>query len=215
MKLKIVIIALAALSLGTVCYQCHALKKAQTERQVYKNNTEALLSEVQRYEVYLADTLQVVSLPEISLRLSEYERFRAEDARLIESLKADNKRLAQVTTTQTQTINQLKNVPVREKIVEVALPLREEGGEQRYRTDTLRCLDVIDPWFELHGCIDGEDNFSGTALHRDSLLYVEHIVPKRFLGFLWKYGVRERRQEIVSRNPNTEILYAEFVTIRN
>jgi hypothetical protein len=214
MKLKIGIIALAALFLGVACYQCHALKKAQAEREVYKNNTEALLSEVQRYEVYLADTLQVVSLPEISLRLSEYERFRVEDAHLIESLKADNKRLAQVTATQTQTINQLKNVPLREKIVEIPIPSQEDG-EERFRTDTLRCLDVIDPWFELHGCIDREDRFSGTILSRDSLLYVEHIVPKRFLGFLWKYGIRERRQEIVSRNPNTEILYAEFVTIRN
>lgn len=213
MKLKIVIISLAVFLSGAAACSCYLLEKVKTERDVYKANTSALLSEVQHYEVYLADTLQAVSLPEISLRLSEYGRYRQEDRELIEALRVDNKRLAQVITTQTQTINQLKNIPVREKIVEIPVP--SEAGEIRYRTDTLRCLDIVDPWYELHGCIDVNSSFSGTLASRDSLLYVEHIIPRRFLGFLWKYGVRERRQEIVSRNPNTEILCAEFVTIRN
>jgi hypothetical protein len=47
---------------------------------------------------------------------------------------------------------------------------------------------------------------------RDSLLYVEYIVPRRFWFIKW--GVKERRQEIVSRNPYTRIMGAEFVVIR-
>jgi hypothetical protein len=214
MKLKITLIALAALLAGATGYKWHALKKVKAERDIYQKDTSSLLERVNAYEVYLTDTLHAVSMGEISLRLSEYEQYRADDASLIEALKVDNNRLAQITTAQVQTINTLKNVPVKERIVEVPLPLDPGDNVQQYRSDTLQCLDVADTWYELHGCIDREEGFSGTLISRDSLLYVEHIVPKRFLGFLWKYGVRERRQEIVSRNPNTEILSAEFITIR-
>jgi hypothetical protein len=214
MKLKIATLTLIALLAAAAGYGWYALEKAKAERNIYRNDTFALLEKVNSYEVYLADTLHAASLGEVSLRLSEYESYRAEDAGLIEALKVDNRRLAQITTAQTQTINSLKNVPVRETIVEIPVPAGEGTDGRSYRTDTLRCLDITDTWYGLHGCIGHDGMFSGTMVSRDSLLYVEHVVPKRFLGFLWKYGVKERRQEIVSRNPNTEILDAEFITIR-
>jgi hypothetical protein len=55
-------------------------------------------------------------------------------------------------------------------------------------------------------------NWTGRFESRDSLLYVEHVVPKRFWFIRW--GVKERRQEIVSRNPHVRIVGAEFVTVR-
>jgi hypothetical protein len=64
----------------------------------------------------------------------------------------------------------------------------------------------------MDGCIDAENRFEGMLESRDSLLYVEHIVPHRFWFIKW--GVRDRRQEIVSRNPHTRIVGAEFVTVR-
>jgi hypothetical protein len=79
--------------------------------------------------------------------------------------------------------------------------------------DTVKCYVYNDAWLSFDGCVIN-DTFSGEIRSRDSLLYVEHIVPKRFLGFLWKYGVRERRQKIVSKNPHTEIVGAEFVRVR-
>jgi hypothetical protein len=64
----------------------------------------------------------------------------------------------------------------------------------------------------MNGCIGADAKFAGRFESRDSLLYVEHVVPKRFWFIRW--GVKERRQEIVSRNPHTKIIGAEFVTIR-
>ena len=58
-----------------------------------------------------------------------------------------------------------------------------------------------------------QKKFVGQFVSRDSLLYVEHIRPKRFLFFKW--GIKERKQEIVSRNPHTIIMNAEFITIRD
>nr|WP_297832814.1 Arm DNA-binding domain-containing protein [uncultured Rikenella sp.] len=83
------------------------------------------------------------------------------------------------------------------------------------KPSTIRCVDYHDTWLDFSGCFSGENLFEGTIRSRDSLLYVEHVVPKRFLGFLWNTKrVKERRQEIVSRNPHTEIIGAEFITIR-
>jgi hypothetical protein len=79
-------------------------------------------------------------------------------------------------------------------------------------TDTLKCISIHEKWFDLTGCIDAKSKFAGRFESRDSLLYVEHVVPKRFWFIRW--GVKERRQEIVSKNPHTRITGAEFVTIR-
>jgi hypothetical protein len=108
----------------------------------------------------------------------------------------------QIITTQTETIYGLSG-KVRDSIV-------YSGG---YAADTLRCIDIADKWFDLSGCIDSRDNFTGMFESRDSLLYVEHIVPKQFWFIKW--GVKERRQETVSRNPYNRILGAEFVVIIN
>jgi hypothetical protein len=109
--------------------------------------------------------------------------------KLIKSLEADKSRLQQIIATQTVT----------DYVFESSL-------------DTLNCVDISEKWFDLHGCINDDNKFTGRFESRDSLLYVEHIVPKRFWFIKW--GVKERRQEIVSRNPHTRIAGADFVTVR-
>lgn len=202
MKKYLYLIAVILFLLAALGWQGSRLRKVKAERNAYRNNTETLLSDAERYRT--RDSLNAISVRSLELKLSEFERFRAEDAALIRTLRADRQRLEQVTTAQLQTIYDLQG-RVRDSIV--------------YRddliTDTLRCIDIAGQWFDLHGCADRSGAFSGTFVNRDSLVYVEYVVPKRFLGFLWKTKrIKERRQEIVSRNPHTEVLSAEFVTIR-
>jgi hypothetical protein len=78
--------------------------------------------------------------------------------------------------------------------------------------DTLRCIEIINKWFNLSGCIDANSKFAGRFENRDSLLYVEHIIPKKFLFIKW--GIKERRQEIVFQNPHTKIMGLEYITVR-
>ncbi len=80
------------------------------------------------------------------------------------------------------------------------------------RTDTLHCVEYKNNWIDFVGCYNKQNEFEGTIESRDSLIYEEHIIPKRFLGFLWKYGCKERRQNIVSRNPYTKIVSTDFIT---
>lgn len=195
---KYAIIAFVIL-LAVVGIQQNALKRAKTERNTYKGNTYALMEENARYRT--KDSLNAVSIGQLNLTRKEFEKYRQKDAETIRSLKADNKRLQSITTAQTQTIYTLRG-RVRDSIVYV----------DRNITDTLRCIGITDTWFTLDGCTNRRGEFTGQFTSRDSLLYVEHIVPRRFLFIKW--GVKERKQEIVSRNPYTIIESAEFITIR-
>ena len=196
---KYVIIALILLT-AIIVIQQRAIKRVKSERNIYKGNTYALMSDNQRYRT--KDSLNAISAGELSLTLKEYKEYRQKDAETIRNLKADNKRLQSVTTAQTQTIYSLRG-QVRDSIV----------YRDRNITDTLRCIEIVNTWFALNGCTNRDKEFTGQFISRDSLLYVEHIVPKRFLFFKW--GVKERKQEIVSRNPYTVIESAEFITIRS
>jgi len=189
------------LLLGYIGVQCDQLKKVKADRDVYKNNTAVLLTNNEYYRVN--DSLNVVSVGNLELKLSEYKQYREDDLKLIKSLKVDNKRLSQITTAQTETAYDLQGT-VRDSIRTVY--------KDRFIADTLRCITINDKWFDLNGCASANSKFTGTFLNRDSLLYVEHIIPKRFWFIKW--GCKERRQEIVSRNPHTKITGAEFITIR-
>jgi hypothetical protein len=197
---KHVYIGLAAFVMtGIIFFQQRRINVITEDRDTYKKNTYSLLSDIEHYKV--ADSLQVVSIDELILTVKEYEQYRQEDMALIKSLKVDKNRLQKIISAQTATAYELSGV-FRDSIVYL----------NSYDTDTLRCVDINEKWFDLHGCIDTTAKFTGTFESRDSLLYVEHVIPKRFWFIKW--GVKERRQEIVSRNPYTRIEGAEFVTVR-
>jgi hypothetical protein len=81
-------------------------------------------------------------------------------------------------------------------------------------TDTLRQVSFSDQWL-LRAWEDPPDTMHIEIQSRDSLLIVEHIILRRFLGFLWKTRrAKERRIEAINKNPHTEIVGQEFITIR-
>jgi len=199
MKRTIIGILTVLALIGIIVLQQCRMKAIRNERNAYRQDTYVLLNEMNDYRT--KDSLNAVSVSELQLKLSEVEQYRSEDMKLIASLQADRKRLQQITSAQTQT-NYSLNTIVRDSIV----------YRDHYQVDTIRCIDIAEKWFDLHGCIDANSKFAGKFENRDSLLYVEHVIPKRFLFIKW--GIKERRQEIVSRNPHTKITGAEFITVR-
>jgi hypothetical protein len=201
MKKYIIIGIIIASLIATIAGLTARVNYLTNERNIYRGNTYTLLDSLHRYQVN--DSLHAVSAKQLQVTIDEYKQYRAADYALIKKLQADKKRLEQVTTVQTESTYEVsahavERVVVRDSIIR----------------DTVKCYVYENVWLSLNGCING-DRFDGKIKSRDSLIYVEHIVPKRFLGFLWKYGIKERRQEIISRNPHTEIIGAEFLTIRD
>lgn len=178
------------------------IKRLTDERDKYRSNTETLLQDVETYKT--KDSLNAAKVGVLELKLSEFEKYRASDAELIKTLQTKNRELERVTTTQMETINELR-ATVRDSVV--YLP-----GDTV--TTVLRCVDIVEPYFELHGCATPDGQFTGTHINRDSLLIVETVQYKRWLGFLWKTKkIKNRQIDVVSKNPATKILGVEFVTI--
>ena len=178
------------------------IKRLTEERDRYRSNTEILLQDVKTYQT--KDSLNAIKVGNLELSLAEYKKYRADDLALIKTLQAKNRDLERVTTTQMETINELR-ATVRDSVV--YLP-----GDTV--TTVLRCVDIVEPWFELHGCATPDGQFTGAHINRDSLLIVETVQYKRWLGFLWKTKkIKNRQIDVVSKNPATKILGVEFVTI--
>ena len=135
--------------------------------------------------------------------MSEFEKYRASDAELIKTLQTKNRELERVTTTQMETINELR-ATVRDSVV--YLP-----GDTV--TTVLHCIEYSDKWVDFDGCIIN-NTFSGKIITRDSLLITESVQYKRFLNFLWKTKrIKNREFDIVSKNPHTKITGFEVITI--
>ena len=176
------------------------VERMKQELDRNKGNVAALLSDVKRYRV--RDSLNAARVESLQLTVKEYERFRAEDARLIRELKEKNRDLSAVNKTQSETIIELRATPkdtvvvVRDSIVVPAV--------------AVHCGDA---WFDFDGLF-AEGRFTGTLANRDSLILAESVKYRRFLGFLWKTRrVENRRVDVVSRNPHTRVMNVEHVVI--
>lgn len=200
MKKKIIYIFVLVIGV-IITLQALRIKTLTEQNERNERNATALLEDVQHYRT--ADSLNAIKTAVLSLKISELEKYRAEDIKTIETLKIKRKELEQVTTMQTRTIADLKG-RARDTIVIV----------DSVEVVRMQCVDVADKWIDLHGCIDPEGDFSGTLEVRDSLLIVETIQRKRFLGFLWKTKrIKSRTIDATSRNPYTEIVGVESIQI--
>lgn len=202
MKKYIILAAIIMAVAAAFWVQQSRIKQLTDERDKYRSNTEILLQDVKTYQT--KDSLNAIKVGNLELSLAEYKKYRADDLALIKTLQAKNRDLERVTTTQMETINELR-ATVRDSVV--YLP-----GDTV--TTVLRCVDIVEPYFELHGCATPDGQFTGTHINRDSLLIAETVQYKRFWGFLWKTRkIKNREIDVVSKNPATRILGVEFVTI--
>lgn len=188
--------------IAAVLWGQHArIKSLKSERDKYKSNTETLLQDVEHYQT--KDSLNAAKVGNLTLKVSEYEKYRADDMALIKTLQTKNRDLQRVTTAQLETINELQGT-VRDSIV--YLP-----GDTV--TTVLRCVEYSDKWVDFDGCIVN-NTFSGKIITRDSLLITESVQYKRFLSFLWKTKrIKNREFDIVTKNPHTKITGFEVITI--
>ena len=178
-------------------------KRLRRERDAYRNNTEVLLGEIERYETKSGE--QAVRVGELQLRVAELERYRADDAALIKDMGVKKRELEQLTKVQQQTIYRLQG-QARDTVCR---------GRRRVRRVPARCAEHHDEWLDFSCCIFPDNSYKAEINSRDRITYVERVQYARFLGFLWRTKrVKSRDQSIVNHNPHAEIIDAEFITIR-
>lgn len=200
MKKYLILAAAAIVAALAVIWTDRKIERLTAERDRYRENTEVLLSDVELYRT--KDSLSAARVESLELTVKEYERFRAEDAVLIKSLQKKNRDLVSVNKTQSETIIALSSVPKDTVIV----------TKDSIITPAVK-VHCGDAWYDFDGILTKE-LFTGTLCNRDSLVVAETIKYKRFLGFLWKTNqIKDRQVDVVSKNPHTEILGVEHITI--
>lgn len=204
---KILIIAaiIIALLIGVIAILTTRINKVKEERDTQKKNVSTLIVSVEQYKT--KDSLQAATVGQLELSLKQFQEYKAEDAKLIETLRVDNNRLQGVVTAQTESYYQ-HTAALRDSIKILA-----GNNPDSIQSEIIKTATFSDDWHSLNLVID-RDSVKYKLKTKESLIITNHVIPKRFLGFLWKYGVKEIRTEAISKNPYTEDLIIESITIK-
>lgn len=191
---KYLVIYSVILSVALLAFYEHG-KKLKVENLAYRQNVAVLMDSVAHYQVN--DSLNASQIGELQLKLSEYKKYRKEDAELIKRLKADKPQT--IIKTETKTEYKIKT-ELRDSIV--------------YK-DALKTINYMSRWTDLHGFISN-DTLQVKIINREELIFVESLQRKKFLGIKlpgWLFGYKRETLDVVSRNPNTTIQNIEYVKL--
>lgn len=189
-------LSLAVLLLGVaVAFLWQRNGRLREERDRYRGNTEALLSDMKRIRV--DSTTMAVDVNTLRLRVDEYKRLRAEDAEQIKRLGVKIKRLEAAARHE----------------VEVAGPIDASVQDTVVIRDTVPLLrqkvEMITPHIRLTGII--EDNRLKGEIRVPVTL--RQAVWVEYKGWWFWKRVKAVHQTISSDNPYAEIRYSEYVQI--
>lgn len=178
-----------------------AYRSAVDDRNRLARNQSTLLDSVTHYKT--AAGKEAASVQALELKVSELERYKAAAAAEIRALGIKLRRVESVSTTTTRTE------------IQIAAPLADTVVVRQCDTarvgDTVRFFRWRDAWCRVEGTVL-PDSVICRVESIDTLRQIVHRVPRRFLFIRW--GTKAVRQEIVSTNPHTRIVYAEYIDMR-
>ncbi len=182
----LLIITAVAIALGAVAVHLY------DQNQRLRANHYALTEQLVLYRTAANESAASVGV--LQLRLEEFKRLRSEDCRTIRELGLRLRRAESYAKMAMQG-SYSSTLLLRDTVIDY---------------DTIRLFEAADEWSRLQGELRGDTlNY---ALHTvDTLHQVVHRIPRRFLFF--RFGTKGLRQEIVSSNPHTTLVYSEYIDI--
>ncbi|MDR0659079.1 MAG: hypothetical protein LBG18_09165 [Mediterranea sp.] len=171
-------------------------RSVQQERDRLEANQRALLEDVTLYRT--KDSLSAASVEKLTLTKNELEKYNGELIKTIKDLGIKINRLELVSKQVTQTR------------IEVAIPVRDTLIIEHSVPIPAKTFDWRDSWVSVSGMIN-RDTVSCKVASVDTLIQVVHRVPKKFWFLRW--GTKAIRQEIISNNPHTQIVYTEYIEL--
>lgn len=185
--------AIFALSL-LLLFSLEALRRSVAEGERLASNQRALISENQSLRA--ANPARQKSAERVRMTAGEFDEFRTQHARRVESLGVKIRHLRSVTLA--ESIQQLDTLTTTSSLYPSIL------------SDSLCRVRWRDSWVSLD--VEVRPEASRLRLTScDTLFQVVHRVPWRWWIFSW--GTKAIRQEITSSNPHTRLVYAEYIEI--
>lgn len=195
MKKTAILLLLAATVAAAAAYR--TARRYRDENIRLQRNQTVLADSLRRYVTLNGE--YAASVEALTLRCDEFRRLRAADAERIRSLGIRLRRLERTAAAATATA------------VEISAPAHDTVIVRDTLHDTVRLFRWRDAWVEVEGRIRREE-VECSVRSRDTLRQIVHRVPRRFLFI--RFGTKAVRQEIVSSNPHTQVVYTEYVELK-
>lgn len=193
---KVAVVAFIVLG-AAVCLLWHRNVRLREERDRYRSNTEALMSDMKRMQVDSATV--AVDVKGLRLSVEEYKRLRTEDAAKIKAMGV-----------------KIRNLQVAAKHeIEVSGPINAALRDTVIIRDTVpivrQKVEMITPHIQLTGLIEN-GRLKGEIRIPVTLQQAVWIEYKRRWIF-WK-RVKAVHQTLSSDNPYVQIEYSEYIAIQ-
>jgi hypothetical protein len=179
---------------------CVSIKKCrdiQQERNRLSDNQRALLEDVTFYMT--KDSLSAAGVEKLTFTKSELEKQNQELTKTIKDLGVKLSRLQSLSTTTVETKVTITAPITDTVIIEKLLPV----PAQKFNWQ--------DNWVSVSGLIKDEQ-VNCTIQSIDTIVQAVHRVPKKFWFIRW--GTKAIRQEILSKNPHTQITYTQYIQLK-
>ena len=169
---------------------CHELS---TENQRLRSNEQALKQGVALYRTRANHSAATVEA--LTLEIAEFRKQHEDDKRRIEDLGIRLRRMDSYA--KSVTCSTLRDtIILRDTVI---------------LHDSLRYAHHTTPWTTLHATIN-RDTLSYEIVSYDTLHQVIHRVPRKF--WFIPYGTKAIRQEVTCSNPNTRLIYTEYIDLK-
>ena len=205
-KLQILTFALMLVSAGLALFAFIAYRNMKADRDRLKENQNILLHNG-KVDIKRTNTgLSQASVTALTLRSSEFRQSGDTLLQVAKSAGIKTSRISEAATASTTT-----SVEFKTRIFQTIVHDTVRDTVARSLTTFLPSrqlqLSWNDPWVSLSGTITNSI-FHGSITSVDTLDIIVHRVPKRFLFF--RFGCKQVRMDIISRNPHTRLTYARY-----
>ena len=184
---------LLLITIGATLLSGVVLRGLYEENKRLKRNCEALSEDVTLYRTRAGESAASVQV--LELKLSEFRKQHQADTERIRALGISLRR-AESYAKSAMEQRYVDSVVLRDTVI---------------LHDTVRLFEGGDRWSHIAGIIAG-DRLSYDIHTVDTLHQVVHRVPRKWWFF--RFGTRAIRQEIWSSNPNTQLVYSEYVELK-
>lgn len=187
-RLLLLIVATAIVATGVVV--CLNLWH---DNKTLRNNQHALIEGVTLYRTK-ADKY-AASVEALTLELDEFKHTHEEDAQQIRELGIRLRRVESHSKSITNTMLS-DTIVIRDTVI---------------MRDSMKYGVNITPWTTIQAAIM-RDTLIYNIESVDTLHQIIHRVPRKF--WFIRYGTKAIRQEVWSSNPNTKLIYTEYIVLR-
>lgn len=175
-------------------------KSLLSENNRLNQNQTTLLSDIAFYKT--ENDHSAARVMALTLTKEEVERNFRELSATCDELKIKIQRLQSASTTVSETAYGLQ-ATMRDSIRIIDSLL----------VDTLKCIAYQDRWLTFSACTQNGIDFDTNIRHRDTIRQIIHRIPKRW--WFIKYGTKGIRQEVILSNPNSDIVFTEYIELKN